>query len=89
MLTHMRKLTIEVFGVIRRNKREPKDTWWWNDNVQKTINEKKECYKHLHHHMSDENIYRSTKKLKKNAMKTMSEASGKAYVKLYRKLDIK
>jgi hypothetical protein len=45
-----------VFGVTRGNKHEPKDTWWWNDDVQKAINEKKVCYKRLHHNMSDENI---------------------------------
>jgi hypothetical protein len=28
---NMWKVAIEVFGVIRKNKREPKDTWWWND----------------------------------------------------------
>jgi hypothetical protein len=56
MSTHIRKVTIKVFGVIRENKRKPKDTWWWNDDVQKMISEKNECYKRLHHHMSDENI---------------------------------
>jgi hypothetical protein len=56
MAIHIRKVTIEVFGVIRGNKREPKDTWWWNDDVQKAINEKKKCYKRLHHNKSDENI---------------------------------
>jgi hypothetical protein len=30
-----------VFGVNRENKREPKDTWWWNDDVQKAVSEKK------------------------------------------------
>jgi hypothetical protein len=34
-------MAIEVFGVTIENKREFKDTWWWNDDVQKTINEKK------------------------------------------------
>jgi hypothetical protein len=66
MTTHIQKVAIEVFGVTRGNKREPKDTWWWNDDVQKTISEKykKECYKRLHHNMSDENIqkYKKTKK---------------------------
>jgi hypothetical protein len=28
METHIRKVAIEVFGVTRGNKREPKDTWW-------------------------------------------------------------
>jgi hypothetical protein len=41
MATHIRKVAIEVFGVTRGNKREPKNTWWWNDEVQKAINEKK------------------------------------------------
>jgi hypothetical protein len=41
MTTHIRKVIIEVFGVTRGNKGEPKDTWWWNDDVQKAINEKK------------------------------------------------
>jgi hypothetical protein len=41
MTTHIRKVAIKFFGVTRENKREPKNTWWWNDNVQKAINEKK------------------------------------------------
>jgi hypothetical protein len=28
MATHIRKMTIEVFGVTRGNKCEPKNTWW-------------------------------------------------------------
>jgi putative protein kinase ArgK-like GTPase of G3E family len=84
-----------VFGVIRGNKRESKDTW--NDNVQKTISEKKQCYKRLHHHMSDENIQKY-KKARRNTKKTVSEAKSQVYVKLvksqvyvklYRKLDMK
>jgi hypothetical protein len=35
MTTHIRKATIEVFGITRENKREPKDTWWWNDDILK------------------------------------------------------
>jgi hypothetical protein len=56
MTTHIRKVTIEVFGVTRENKCEPKNTWWWNDDVQKAINEKKYCYKRLQHNRSDENL---------------------------------
>jgi hypothetical protein len=41
MTTHIRKVAIEMFRVTRGNKREIKDTSWWNDDVQKTINEKK------------------------------------------------
>jgi hypothetical protein len=41
MSTHIRKTSIEVFEVTRENKREPKYTLWWNDDVQKAISEKK------------------------------------------------
>jgi hypothetical protein len=41
MATQIRKVAIEVFGVTRGNKCELKDIWWWNNDVQKTINEKK------------------------------------------------
>jgi hypothetical protein len=89
METHIRKVAIEVFGVTRGNKREPRDTRWWNDEIQKAINEKKECYKRLHHNKSDEKTYRSTKKLEETQKKTVTEARGQAYTELYRKLDTK
>jgi hypothetical protein len=86
--THIRKVAIEVFRVTRENKREPKDIWWWNDEVQKTINKKKECYKRLHHNKSDANIQKY-KKTRINAKKAVSKARGQAYTELYRKLDTK
>jgi uncharacterized protein YbaA (DUF1428 family) len=88
MTTHIRKVAIDVFGVTRGNKREPKDIWWWNDDVQKAINEKKECYKRLHHNRSDENIHKY-KEARRNAKKAVSEARDRAYTELYRKLDTK
>jgi dipeptidase len=88
MATHIRNVAIEVFGATRGNKREPKDTWWWNDDVQNTINEKKKCYKRLHHNKSDENIQKY-KEARRNTKKTVSEVRGQAYMELYRKLDMK
>ena len=40
MATCVRKVASEVFGVSRGGKQEVKDTWWWNDEVQRTIKEK-------------------------------------------------
>jgi hypothetical protein len=77
MSTHIQNMTIEVFGVTRGNKCECKDTWWCNDDVQKTISKKKECYKYLYHHKSDENIQK------------YKEARSQTYAKLYRKLNTK
>jgi hypothetical protein len=88
MTTHIRKVTRELFGVTKGNKCEPKDTWWWNDNVQKVINGKKECYKRLHHNRSDENIQKY-KKARRNAKNVVSEVRGQAYMEMYRKLDTK
>jgi hypothetical protein len=61
---------------------------WWNDDVQKTISEKKEYNKRLHHNRSDENIQKY-KEVRRNTKKTVSEARGQAYAELYRKLDTK
>jgi hypothetical protein len=41
MTTCIRKVTSEEFGVTKGGKREDKETWWWNEKVQKAINEKK------------------------------------------------
>jgi hypothetical protein len=46
MATCVRKVASEVFGMSRGGKQEAKDTWWWNDEVQRAI--KEECYKRLH-----------------------------------------
>jgi hypothetical protein len=82
MTTHIRKVVIEVFGVTRGNKREPKDIWLWNDDVQKTINEKKQCYKRLHHNRSDENIQKY-KETRRNTKKAVREARSQTYTELY------
>jgi hypothetical protein len=87
MATHIWKMAIKVFGVTRGNKREPKYTWWWNDDVQKAINEKKNVI-NVHHNKSEENIQKY-KEARRNAKKAVSEARGQTYTELYRKLDTK
>jgi hypothetical protein len=54
MATCVRKVASEVFGV-SRGKQEAKDTWWWNDEVQRVIKET-ECFKCLHLDKSATNI---------------------------------
>ncbi|KAJ1698835.1 hypothetical protein LUZ63_007347 [Rhynchospora breviuscula] len=75
-------------GVTRESNREPKDTWWWNDEVQKAIKEKKECYKCLHRDKTYDNAQKY-KLAKKNAKKAVSEARGRTYEDLYQKLSTK
>jgi hypothetical protein len=49
MATCVRKIASEVLGVTKGGGCDSKDTWWWNEDVQKAIKEKKECYKRLYH----------------------------------------
>ena len=67
---------------------ESKDTWWWTEDVQKAIKEKKECYRSLFHDRSAINIERY-KVAKKTAKRAVSEAKGRAYDDLYRRLSTK
>ena len=65
-----------------------KDAWWWNEDVQKAINEKKECYKRLYQDRCVDNIEKY-KVAKKTAKRAMSEAKGRAYKDLYQRLSTK
>jgi hypothetical protein len=45
MTTCIRKVTSEELIVTKGGKCEAKETWWWNENVQNTIKEKKESFR--------------------------------------------
>jgi hypothetical protein len=74
--------------VSRGGKQEVKETWWWNDEVQRAIKEKKECFKRLHLDKSATNIegYRLAKR---SAKRAVSVAKGQAFDDLYQWLDTK
>jgi hypothetical protein len=88
MATCVRKMAAEVFGVSRGGKQEAKDTWWWSEEVQKAIKEKKECFKRLHLDRSATNI-ESYKIAKRVAKRAVSVAKGQAYDDLYQLLGTK
>jgi hypothetical protein len=68
--------------VTKGGKRETKETWWWNEKVQKTIKEKKECFRYMHLDRSADNVeqYKVAKKIAKQAV---SEARSQIYDGLY------
>ena len=70
MATCVQKVASDVFGVSKAGKQEGKDTWWWNDEVQRAIKEKKECFKRLHLDKSADNIesYKLVKRVAKRAV---------------------
>jgi hypothetical protein len=78
----------EEFGVTKGDKREIKETWWWNEKVQNAIKEKKECFRHMHLDRSVDNVERY-KVAKKTAKRTVSEVRGQMYDGLYQQLGTK
>jgi hypothetical protein len=84
MVTCIRKVASEEFGVTKGGKRETKETWWWNEKVQKAIMEKKECFKRMHLNRSANNVERY-KVAKKTTKRAMSEARGQMYDGLYQR----
>ena len=88
MATNIRKVASEVCGVTKGSGGEAKDTWWWNEKVQRAIKEKKECYRRLYHNRSVDNIEKY-KVAKKTAKRAISVAKGRAYEDLYQHLSMK
>jgi formyltetrahydrofolate synthetase len=66
--THIQKVAIEVFEIIKQNKHESKDTWWENDDVQKTNSVKKNAT-NIYITTGVMKTYRSTKKLEETQRK--------------------
>ncbi|MCX8840221.1 hypothetical protein NOL00_24750 [Vibrio parahaemolyticus] len=65
-----------------------KESWWWNENVQKVLKEKNECYK-TYYKNKNEDTLRKYKLVKKNAKKMISEVKNQTYKELYDSLDTK
>jgi hypothetical protein len=82
MITCIRKLASEELGVTKGNKREAKETWWWNEKVQKAIKKKKECFRRMQLDKSADNVERY-KMPKKTTKQVMSEAMDRIYDGLY------
>jgi hypothetical protein len=88
MDTCIRKVASEELRVTKGVKREAKEVWWWNENVQKAIKEKKKCFSRMHLDRSLDNIERY-KVVKKTAKRAVSEASDWMYDGLYQQLGTK
>ena len=52
--TCIRKAARELLGVAKDKKHKAKDTWWWNEDVQKAI--KEEGDKNWNRHRSPSNM---------------------------------
>ena len=84
----LRKTAKTVLGVTFGKRKGGRETWWWNEEVQKSINKKKEAKK-AWHKIRNKNTKKMYKKKKSKAKKAVAIAKGRAYNNLYARLKTK
>ena len=84
----LRKTAETVLGVTFGKRKGDRETWWWNEEVQKSIKEKKEAKK-AWDKIRNENTKKIYKEKKSKAKKAVAMAKGWAYDNLYARLKTK
>ena len=84
----LRKTAETVLGVTFGKQKENKETWWWNEEVQESLKEKKEAKK-AWDKIRDENTKKVYKEKKNKAKKAVVITKGRAHDDLYARLETK
>ena len=84
----LRKTAKTVLGVTFGKQKVDRETWWWNEEVQESIKEKKEAKK-TWDKIRDKNTKKIYKEKKSKAKKAVAMAKGRAHDDLYAKLETK
>ena len=84
----LRKTAETVLGVTFGKRKGDRETWWWNEEVQKSIKEKKEAKK-AWDKIRNENTKKVYKEKKSKAKKVVAMAKGRVYDDLYARLETK
>ena len=84
----VRKTAQTVLGVTFGKRKGDKETWWWNEEVQESIKEKKEAKK-TWDKIRGENTKKIDKEKKSKAKKAVAMAKGRVYDDLYARLETK
>ena len=84
----LRKTAETVLGVTFGKRKGGRWTWWWNEEVQKSIKENKKAKK-IWYKIRDENTKKIYKEKKIKAKKAVVMAKGRAYNDLYARLETK
>ena len=84
----LRKTAETVLGVTFEKQKGDRETWWWNEEFQESIKEKKEAKK-TWDKIRDENTKKICKENKSKAKKAVAMAKGGAYDNLYARLETK
>ncbi|KAK3565629.1 hypothetical protein QTP86_012957 [Hemibagrus guttatus] len=78
----------KVLGVSSGRRKEDKETWWWNEEVQDSIQRKRLAKKKWDMDRTEENR-QEYKELQCRVKREVSKAKQKAYDELYTRLDIR
>ncbi|KAK3550918.1 hypothetical protein QTP70_008728 [Hemibagrus guttatus] len=78
----------KVLGVSSGRRKEDKETWWWNEEVQDSIQRKRLAKKKWDMDRTEENR-QEYKELQRRVKREVSNAMQKAYDELYTRLDIR
>ena len=84
----VRKTAETVLGVTYGKRKGDRDTWWWNEEVQESIKQKKEAKK-VWDKIRDKNSKKIYKEKKSKAKKAVAMAKGCAYDNLFARLETK
>ncbi|KAI5086583.1 butyrophilin-like protein 3 [Silurus meridionalis] len=84
----MREAARKVLGVTSGNRKEDKETWWWNEEVQESIRGKR-LAKQKWDRQSDEKSRQEYKEMRQQVKRDVAKAKEKAYEELYERLDTK
>ncbi|KAK3572772.1 hypothetical protein QTP86_007376 [Hemibagrus guttatus] len=76
----------KVLGVSSGRRKEDKETWWWNEKVQDSIQRKRLAKKKWDMDRTEENR-QEYKELQRRVKREVSKAKQKAYEELYTRLD--
>ncbi|KAK3563548.1 hypothetical protein QTP86_030959 [Hemibagrus guttatus] len=76
----------KVLGVSSGRRKEDKETWWWNEEVQDSIQRKRLAKKKWDMDRTEENR-QEYKELQRRVKRELSKAKQKAYDELYTRLD--
>ncbi|KAK3514994.1 hypothetical protein QTP70_003257 [Hemibagrus guttatus] len=76
----------KVLGVSSGRRKEDKETWWWNEKVQDSVQRKRLAKKKWDMHRTEENR-QEYKELQRRVKREVSKAKQKAYDELYTRLD--
>ncbi|KAK3508392.1 hypothetical protein QTP70_027449 [Hemibagrus guttatus] len=76
----------KVLGVSPGRRKEDKETWWWNEEVQDSVQRKRLAKKKWNMDRTEENR-QEYKELQRRVKREVSKAKQKAYDELYTRLD--